>query len=108
MTTLLYDAVVQLPFVSASLFDGRLLLFVVLAGLLPQFATIVIRFTEPSFNLIALLLVPDHFLSLHGECEHLTLFDTTINHAFVSFVGCQQVDLTRCSVRPSWPTLFTL
>ena len=34
----------QLPFVSPSLFDGRLLLFVVLAGLLPQFATIVIRF----------------------------------------------------------------
>ena len=35
-------------------FDGRLLLLVVLAGLLPQVATIVIRLTEPSLTFIAL------------------------------------------------------
>ena len=37
-----------------SFIDGFVLLLVVLAGLLPQFATIVIRFTETSLNLTTL------------------------------------------------------
>ena len=46
----------QLPPVSPffSFTDGFVLLLVVLAGLLPQFATIVIRFTETSLNLTTL------------------------------------------------------